>query len=212
MISTDAEEGEYSSDILLILSLMVVIIIVIILITLAVVQSRRQRERAMTGMRRDIFEYIKYNPGEHLSNIMHEFDMSPSSTTYHLARLEKIGKVLSHKDTKFKRYYAKVDGVFGGGELRNAIGGQEYKQIVSALKSDSAAKIVRYIMENPGCTQKEISKDIGINPSTVNWHINKLKDSNIVNFEKKGKFNSYLVNDTDTMTKAMDVLNGNGNT
>ena len=143
---------------------------------------------------------------------MHEFDMSPSSTTYHLNRLEKGGKVLSHKDTKFKRYYAKVDGVFGGGDLRNAIGGQEYKQIVSALKSDSAAKIVRYIMENPGCTQKDISRDVGINPSTVNWHINKLKGSNIVNFEKKGKFNSYMVNDTDTMTRAMDVLNGNGNT
>jgi len=177
------------------------------------VKSRRQRERNLTGMRNDIYEYVKHNPGEHFSSIMYEFDTSPSSITYHLNLLEKGGRVISHKDSKFKRYYANVDGVFGGGELRDCIGGQEYKEIVSALKGDRAVRIVRYIMEHPGCTQKEISKDIGINPSTVNWHMNKLKASKIVSLEKKGKFNLYNVPDSDTIAKTLGILeNGNGNT
>lgn len=190
------------------LPIIIVLTIIIILVSLAVVKSRRQRDRAMKGMRRDIFEYIRVNPGEHMSRIMHEFDMSPSSTTYHLDVLEKTGNVLSHKGTKYKRYYANVDGVFGG-QLRDAIGGPEYKQIVSVLKSGTTNKIVKHILDNPGCTQKDIAKEVGINASTVNWHIKKLNDSDIVDLARKGKYNCYTVKDSDMMSKAMEVLNGN---
>jgi len=198
------------SDILLIAVLVLVVgIIIASVIITGVVKSRRHRDRVLTGMRRDIYEYIKYNPGQHLSGIKYEFDTSPSTISYHLDILEKGNKVISHKDTKFKRYYANVDGVFGGGDLRDTIHGLEYKDIVSALKSDSAVKIVRYIMENPGCTQKAIAKDVGINSSTVNWHINKLRESNLVDFTKNGKSNSYTIPEADTISRTIDVLNGN---
>ncbi len=204
--STISEKAS-SSMLLIFVAGVVVIVIFMIFAVFAVVQSRRQRDRAMKGMRRDIYEYIKVNPGEHLSQIMHEFDMSPSSTTYHLGVLEKSGSVLSHKGSKYKRYYANVDGVFGG-DLRDAIGGQEYKQVVSVLKSGTTRKIVNHILLNPGCTQQDIAKEVGINASTVNWHIKKLRRSDLVNLTKKGKFNCYNVKDSETMEKTMEVLGG----
>ncbi len=201
-------KASYSSLMVVALILIVGIIITSVIVV-GVMKSRKHRDRNLTGMRRDIYEYIKHNPGEHLSNIKYEFDTSPSTITYHLGLLEKDNKIIGHKDTKFKRYYANVDGVFGGGDLRETIHGLEYKDIVSALKSDSAVKIVRYIMEHPGCTQKAIAKDVGINSSTVNWHINKLRESNLVDFTKIGKSNSYTIPEAETVSRTIEVLNGN---
>lgn len=185
----------------------VAILLVCLLILAGVVTRRhRQRKKVLKGLRRDIYEYLKHNPGEHLAAIMYEFDMSPSSTTYHLNVLEKNEEVLSHKKGKYKRYYAKEDGVYGGSELRNWIGGLEYKEIVSVLKNDTTSEIVRYVMEHPGCSQKDIAGALDLAPSTVNWHMKKLRGADIVDLEKTGRYNNYTISDEEVIAGTMNTL------
>jgi len=129
-----AADESQRDTVMILAAIIMVILILMSMIIVGVVKGRRRRERVFRGMRRDIYEYIKYNPGEHLSSIMYEFDTSPSTITYHLGVLEKSCELLSHKGTKYKRYYAKVGGIFGGDELRDCIGGLEYKSIVAVLR------------------------------------------------------------------------------
>ena len=199
-----------NDNILIFTTIIVVILILISMVITVVVKGRHRRERVFRGMRRDIYEYIKYNPGEHLSSIMYEFDTSPSTITYHLGVLEKGGELISHKDTKFKRYYAKVGGIFGGDELRDCIGGLEYKSIVSVLKNPTAVTIVDHILCNPGCSQKDIAGTMGINPSTVHWHMKRLQDNNIVEFSKNGRSNCYNLMDPKMVERTINVLYRNG--
>ncbi len=172
-----------------------------------VTRNKRKNDKIMKGLRRDIYEYIKHNPGEHLSAIKYEFDMSPSTAMYHLGLLERNEKILSHKGSKYKRYYAYSEGIFGGAELRNHIGGLEYKEIVSLLKNPTRKDVVRFIMVNPNCSQGDICRALNLSASTVSWHMKKLLNAHIIGQERAGKFWNYRIQDKEKIGGTMEILN-----
>ena len=62
---------------------------------------------------------------------------------------------------------------------------------LSQLQKD----IFEKIKQNPGTTQKEISKALDISQQVVSYHVNLMIDSDLLRAEKQAKILRYFVND-----------------
>ncbi len=46
-------------------------------------------------------------------------------------------------------------------------------------------------MNQPGITGKELTAKLGLDKSTIHWHISELWEDNIIHVEKDGRFNKH---------------------
>jgi DNA-binding transcriptional ArsR family regulator len=164
--------------------------------------ARLDRNEILDGIRKDIYAYITEHPGEHLANITKRFDLSSSSTRYHLSVLEGMDKIVSHKNGKYKRYYVNKNG------YSKYTNGNGYKPIMSALKNGTTRSIVKFLISNPESNQKRVSRALSIHPSTVNWHAKRLRDAEIITKHKKGKEIVYSLNHDVQLSKVIGIIEG----
>ncbi|WP_319508952.1 winged helix-turn-helix domain-containing protein [uncultured Methanolobus sp.] len=61
----------------------------------------------------------------------------------------------------------------------------------SYSKNETRKNVFETIIEKPGVTGKELSAKLGVDKSTIHWHINKLKEENSICCEKHGRFKRY---------------------
>ena len=180
-------------------------ILILVITTIALCYwlfARLDRNHILEGIRKDIYAYITEHPGEHLASITKNFDLSSSSARYHLSVLEGMDCIVSHKNGKYKRYYINKNG------YSKYTNGNGYKHIMSALKNNTARKIVKFLLKNPDSNQKSISSALKIHPSTVNWHAKRLRDAEIISKQKKGKEISYSLNQDVQLKKVIGILEG----
>ncbi|MCK5396966.1 MAG: hypothetical protein KAJ33_01790, partial [Thermoplasmata archaeon] len=59
--------------------------------------ARLREEDVLEGVRKEMYQYISDNPGEHLAEITRQFGMSSSSARHHLDVLEWSDRIVSHK-------------------------------------------------------------------------------------------------------------------
>jgi len=149
--------------------------------------ARIDESRVFDGIRKNIYEYIKLHPGEHLSRIMRTFKLFPSSVTHHLNVLEKTGHIISHKDDRYRRYYVNGNG------YKAYTNGEDYKPVISVLKNSTSKKITRFLLSNRETNQKLLAKKLGIHPSTLNWHAKRLRKVGLLSRMRKGKEMYYTI-------------------
>jgi predicted transcriptional regulator len=164
--------------------------------------ARLERNAELSGIRKDLYNYIAEHPGEHLAHITKKFQISSSSTRYHLSVLEGMDQIVSHKNGKYKRFYINKNG------YSKYTNGNGYKHIMSALKNVTSRKIVKFLLKHPGSNQKSVSNALKIHPSTVNWHAERLKDAEILSKNKKGKEIVYSLNQDVQVRKVIGILEG----
>jgi predicted transcriptional regulator len=164
--------------------------------------ARLDRNEALDGARKDIYSYITDNPGEHLANITKSLDLGLSSVRYHLSVLEGMDKIVCHKNGKYKRYYVNQNG------YSKYTNGNGYKHIMSALKNNTARKIVKFLISNPESNQKRVSESLKLHPSTVNWHAKRLRDAEIISRHKNGKEIVYSLNEDVQLRKVIGIIEG----
>lgn len=97
---------------------------------------------------------------------------------YQLDRLEKAGKISSTRHGLY-RYY------FPAGMLDNE------KDILQVLSQETAREILMFIIEQGNPTHTEISGKIMISSASVNWHMRRLMDLDLIREEKDGKYKRY---------------------
>lgn len=131
--------------------------------------------------RKQIFEYIKANPGSHFSKIKRELGMETGLLQYHLRKLEEYN-VIESKDHQGKRR------LFGPREL-NA----EEQSILSTLRYETTRRILLYLLEHGPARNGEIADAVGIAPSTVTWHVSNLLDQGVVETIQDGRTTRYRV-------------------
>jgi predicted transcriptional regulator len=61
------------------------------------------------------------------------------------------------------------------------------------LKNNTRKIILMAILDCPGITGKELSSKLGLDKSTIYWHVSKLKDDNIIYTENDGRFKKYYL-------------------
>ncbi|MGN6624781.1 MAG: winged helix-turn-helix transcriptional regulator [Candidatus Nitrosocosmicus sp.] len=128
-----------------------------------------------------IINHIKENPGCYLRQIKKSLHLSMGSIQYHLNKLEFEGKIISQKSGLYKHYFP-ID-VFKEHE----------KDIMTFLTQETSREIIMFIAEKSSPTQTDIAKKLRIAPASINWHLKRLLNANIIREIKDGKYKRYIL-------------------
>jgi predicted transcriptional regulator len=141
--------------------------------------------------RREIYELVRKFVGSHFREIERKSNLPSGTVKYHLSYLVKHGLIKEEKDGNKVRYFSK--------EFK-----AENKKLLSLLRQKTIRDILLFILTHKDCNHEQIVKAINISPSTVSWHLKKLKDSNIIEFIKKGRKTFYnIIVDKDEIVKLL---------
>ncbi|UCG69792.1 MAG: winged helix-turn-helix transcriptional regulator [Thermoplasmata archaeon] len=141
--------------------------------------SRLKRKELLNLVTRSkIFEYIMEHPGDHYSSIRQELNLNNGVLAYHLKTLEREEYIKSMRDGVYKRFYPVDMDV----QRVNGFGTQSIQ-----------GQLIIHIINNPGLTQKELSKALGISQQVVSYHLNLLMETGHVRAERRGKVLRYYV-------------------
>jgi predicted transcriptional regulator len=122
--------------------------------------------------RAQILAFIAEHPGAHLRKIKRELNLAMGVIQYHIYRLEKAGKIVSHRRGLYKRFYPIL--MFGDGQ----------QEMLDVLFQETERDILLFLIQNPNATQKELSEYVKIAPSSINWHMRRL--SKIIQSKREG--------------------------
>lgn len=140
------------------------------------------KDDADEGNARRVIHFIRDHPGCHLRRIRNELGISMGTVQYHLARLEKAGRIASNRHGLF-RYYFPI-GVFQDNE----------KNLLEILSQETARDILIFIIEQKNPTQTDIVARIGVSAASVSWHLNRLTELGVITEVKEGKYKRYQLN------------------
>ncbi|MGA1792836.1 MAG: winged helix-turn-helix transcriptional regulator [Thermoplasmatota archaeon] len=145
-------------------------------------------KRGENLVRADLLDLITINPGINLSSIRRELQLSQGAVSYHIMKLEKSGKIYSDKGSKERRYYPSSMGYMA------AMRQSHMDEIESILANDTSRSIVGMLREGPR-SQNEIVTELNVSPSTVHWHMERMKKAGLISKEQKGRSVYYELND-----------------
>jgi predicted transcriptional regulator len=140
--------------------------------------SRIKKEKTLDNyIRGQIHGYILAKPGCHYNQIKQTLNLNNGTLAYHLRKLEREEFIKSQRDGMYKRFYP-----------------QGLKIPKRTLKlSKMQKRILDVITMNPGISQKEVAKEVGISAPAVIYHIGVLAGAKLVRREKKGSRVEYYI-------------------
>ena len=122
------------------------------------------------SLREELYQYIVSHPGKNYISIKSELELKNGTLIYHLKTLENQRFIKSIKDGRYRRFYP---------------WGMKVKKDENQLSSIQK-KIIEVLDENPGISQSKIGEELGQSRQTINYQIGKLRDSDIVEVERRG--------------------------
>lgn len=125
--------------------------------------------------RRSIYSLIKKYPGLNPAKISKKLKIPRTTINYHLHYLEKRDIIRIEKDGLYKRYF-----------VRDHIG-KNNKLIIKSLRKETACKMILFMMAYGIASQAELSKELNIKPSSVFFHLKKLKELDLIEEIQKNK-------------------------
>src|SRR5918912_1796106 len=129
----------------------------------------KQEEDQLSEIQNKLIRYINSQPGIRYRELLRLSGLSNGVLTYHITILEKSGLIIVDRNinNKITRYYP------------NNIPAEE-TDIIRHIRNNPARQIILFILEHDSCTFNEIIKYTKKAPSTISWHLKRLKDSGII--------------------------------
>jgi predicted transcriptional regulator len=120
-------------------------------------------------LRRDIYNYICKNPGIRYRELIRLAGFTNGVLSYHLGILEKNGEIRVERQSnnRVTRYF-----------IANIP--KKDSNIIGYFRSKVIRSIVLFVLKNEFCTFNEIVDHVDKAPSTISWHIKKLKEAGIL--------------------------------
>ena len=159
----------------------------------------KTEERVLSGVRAQLLEYLRKEPGQHQAALQRQFGLSSGSAVYNLKVLEDKGYISSHRDGRHKRFYV------NGNSLRPVANGMT-KFIVSALRNVNTKRMVVYLLGRPGAAQKELSESLHLDPSTVSWHAERLRKVGMLTTVRQGRSIAYHLDRPEIMHQILSFI------
>lgn len=120
------------------------------------------------GVRRGIYEHIFKFPGLHTREISRRLKIPFTTLQYHLRYLEKRELIRGKDDGKYVRYY-----------VSSQLGRKE-KNILVFLRKKTPRSIILYLLAFVVGSQAELSKSLKKHPTTIEFHLKKMEEMNII--------------------------------
>jgi predicted transcriptional regulator len=105
------------------------------------------------------------------------------SVQYHAYQLQKSGKITSTRQGLYKLHFQ--SGVFQDHEMK----------IFQVLNQETPREILMFIIEQKNPTQTDIVNRLEISAPSINWHVRRLIDLDIIYEVKEGKYKRYTLRD-----------------
>lgn len=134
-------------------------------------------------VRKEMFEFIRANPGVYLREISRRLDINPTNTMWHLRKLTEAELIRCQLANGLKVYYP----------LEGGVKTRQQAIVNSILRNDNARTIVAFLAAHPGAHQREIARALGVNHGTVRWHLKKLVEADITNEHRDGSQFKYFL-------------------
>lgn len=120
-------------------------------------------------LRRSVFDAIKDHPGITVQELSERLDVDYSTARHHADVLLEFDLVHRRRDGRIVHFFEN-HGTFGAFE----------KRAIPLLRDGTSAHIARVVHENPGIRPTDVARRLDVDPSTVKWHLDKLRDAELV--------------------------------
>jgi predicted transcriptional regulator len=130
-----------------------------------------EEEEGLCHIEHKLLKSINAQPGIRYRELLRLFGLTNGVLTYHISSLERSQQIIVDRNNKSKvtRYYT------------NYIPAEE-SCIIGHIRNDTARQIILCIVEhnNRLCTFNDIVRYTKRSPSTISWHLKRLRDAGIV--------------------------------
>lgn len=126
--------------------------------------------------RKAIYDEVCREPGLGVKDLAESADVSYSTASYHLQRLEDADMVVSSKRGK-KLCYFQNGGTYDERE----------RELLKVLRNEEAMRVFLDIHGNPGTYRTRIAERLDVSTTTVNWHLDGLVDAGLVRENRDGR-------------------------
>ena len=159
-----------------------------------------QDAKTVQEFRNDIDESllvcIDRNPGVRYRELLRIFHLGNGVLTYHLSILERLGKIIvDRRKNKITRYY--LTGV-----------PHEDTYLIGQMKNKVTRQLILFILEHDHCTFGEIVENSGKAPSTISWHLNRLRDAGIISVSLGDRSQHYTIVNSREVKKILVIYKG----
>ncbi|MBE6506691.1 MAG: winged helix-turn-helix transcriptional regulator [Methanocorpusculum parvum] len=129
-----------------------------------------------------ILEYLQKHPGAQQTEIINATGFSRGSVSYNLKRLNQEMKIYKTKDS-IAHYYT-----------HDTYHTEKDRKAWKLLENESRMNIFQTIHDNPGISQRQLSKETGIPMTTLRWHLDKMVGEGLILVENHKNTTCYSVN------------------
>ena len=117
-------------------------------------RKRVKKEEVLNHEVRElVYDYVQSHPGEHFRAILTKLGLTNGTLIHHLQTLERQNFIKSERDGPFKRFYPT---------------GRNLTEDVLEINGIQM-KILDTVKDNPGITQKDLSRLLDTSPPTINY-------------------------------------------
>lgn len=146
----------------------------------------------LNNIQSKLMQHIEKTPGVRYNELARLVSLANGVLTYHLSLLEKANHITVDRNEKSRstRYYAVNIPI-------------EETKIVGCIRSDIVRRIIMFILDHDLCTFYEIVDHTSKAPSTISWHLRRLKDTGIITSKQYDKYHFYKITNREIVS---DVL------
>lgn len=143
--------------------------------------------------RREIFDAIRATPGIHFRALHRRLPYAQGTLQYHLRHLDRQDLVDEENDGEFTRYYAAE--TFEPAD----------KAVMNALRREYSRRIVAHLAADGSLTTSALADRLDKSPSTVSWHLSRLREAGLVTSERDGRSVPYRLTDPERVTRLYTI-------
>ena len=143
--------------------------------------TKNKYEDRINSIQEKIIQFVNETPGIRYRELLRITGVSNGVLSYHLNLLDNAGKVQVHRvNNRVTRYFSHDVSTLDS-------------NVIGLLRQATTRKIILYILESGPCGFNDIVIHTKKVPSTVSWHLSRLKDANIIKARKQNELNYYEI-------------------
>jgi len=127
----------------------------------------------MTEVREMICDRVHANPGVHFNALVRQLGFASGQVQYHLRQLLSDGSVVSESIYGRTHYYPPEYDLWE-------------RRTLALLHRETAADIVAYLLTNGSSSTTVVADDLEIARSTLEWHVDRLVEQDVVSKRRDG--------------------------
>ena len=141
--------------------------------------TKYKHKNKINSIQETIVQFINDMPGIRYRELLRVTGLSNGVLSYHLNILDNSGRVQIHRvNNRVTRYFS------------HDVSSAE-SNVIGLLRQPTTRKIILYMLEYQHCGFNDIMNHVKKVPSTVSWHLSRLKDSNIIKVVRQNEFHYY---------------------